>query len=61
MVMSMASISCVLIALGGLVLAAGVVLAIKGMRLAGALVALVGAAFIALPVLLVLYIGLVMH
>ena len=61
MMVSMVSVSCVLVALGAIVLLAGLVLLVKRMRLAGAVVALFGVCLILLPMLTVLYVTLVMR
>ncbi len=58
---SFAMIAFMLVALGVLVLLAGILLLIKRSRLAGALVALLGVGLISFPVLTLLYVSLVMR
>ncbi len=59
--MAMTLIACALSALGVLVCIVGIVLVIKRMRVAGAIVTLFGVALIAVPVLAVLYAAIAMQ
>ncbi len=59
--MAMTIIAAGVAGLGVLVLLTGLVLFVKRMRLAGAVVALLGAALFAFPVLTVLYVAMAMR
>ncbi len=58
---SMVSIACLVAAVGVFVLLTGVVLLIKRMRLAGAIIVLLGVGLISLPALAVLYAAIAMR
>ncbi len=58
---SFAMMAFVLVALGVLVLLAGLLLLIKRQRLAGAVLALLGGGIITVPMLTLLYVSLVMR
>ncbi len=59
--MAMTLIACALSALGVLLAIVGIVLVIKRMRVAGAIVTLFGVVLIAVPVLAVLYAAIAMQ